>query len=185
MLYCINKNYLCERCDIMNALQKYFNYRQALIDQYVKGDMTKREYLDKNLDAVLSLNIKPFKNIDTVDKALFNYQYYNAMAKDCKMCAYGDYEYQFDEQMNYYYSCKDKATLKVLELLDYRGVTAYHISVRSKELKNKLFEIVLKEYNNTILHSTSELIKKRLMDEGVFENGTKKSLIDYYINHRY
>ena len=147
--------------------------------------MTKREYLDRNLDAVLSLNIKPFKNIDTVDKALFNYQYYNAMAKDCKMGAYGEYEYSFNERMNYYYACKDRATLKVLELLDFTGVTAYYISVRSKELKNRLFEIVLKENNNTILHSTSELIKKRLTDEGVFESGTKKSLIDYYINHRY
>ncbi len=56
----------------LNALQKYFNYRQALIDQYIKGDMSKREYLERNLDAVLSLNIKPFKNADTVDKALFN-----------------------------------------------------------------------------------------------------------------
>ena len=75
--------------------------------------------------------------------------------------------------------------MKILDILDYRGVTAYYISVRSKELKNKLFEIVLKDHNNTILHSTSELIKKRLIDEGVFESGTKKSLIDYYINHRY
>ena len=169
----------------MNVLQKYFNYRQALIEQYIKGDMTKREYLDRNLDAVLSLNIKPFKNIDNIDKALFNYQYYNAMAKDSKMSAYGDYECHFNKQMNYYYSQKDRATLKLLELLDFRGVTAYHISVRSKELKGRLFEIVLKEHNNTILHSTSELIKKRLTDEGVFESGTKKSLIDYYINHRY
>ncbi len=169
----------------MNALQKYFNYRQALIDQYVKGDMTKREYLDKNLDAVLSLNIKPFKNADTVDKALFNYQYYNAMAKDCKMCAYGDYEYQFQEQTDYFYAQKDKATMRVLQLLDYTGVRAYYISVRSKELKNKLFEIVLTEYNNVILHSTNESIRNRLIEEGCFENGTKKSLIDYYINHRY
>lgn len=169
----------------MNALQKYFNYRQALIDQYIKGDMTKREYLDKNLDAVLSLNIKPFKNVDTVDKALFNYQYYNAMAKDCKMGAYGEYEYQFHEKTDYYYSQKDKATMRVLQLLDYSGVRAYHISVRSKELKNKLFEIILTEYNNVILHSTNKIIKNRLMDEGCFESGTKKSLIDYYINHRY
>ncbi len=169
----------------MNRLQKYFNYRQALIDQYIKGDMTKREYLDRNLDAVLSLNIKPFRNVDTLDKALFNYQYYNAMAKDCKMGAYGDYEYQFNEQMDYYYYQKDKATMRALQLIDFTGVSAYHISVRSKELKNRLFEIVLLEHNNVILHSTNEAIKNRLIEEGVFEKGTKKSLIDYYINHRY
>ena len=169
----------------MNKLQQYFNYRQALIDQYVKGDMTKREYLDRNLDAVLSLNIKPFRNVDTLDKALFNYQYYNAMAKDCKMCAYGDYEYSFAEKMDHYYYQKDKATMRALQLIDYAGVSSYYISVRSKELKNKLFEIVLLDHNNMILHSTNEAIKNRLIEEGVFERGTKKSLIDYYINHKY
>ena len=169
----------------MNKLQQYFNYRQALIDQYVKGDMTKREYLDRNLDAVLSLNIKPFRNVDTLDKALFNYQYYNAMAKDCKMCAYGDYEYSFAEKMDHYYYQKDKATMRALQLIDYAGVSSYYISVRSKELKNKLFEIVLLDHNNMILHSTNEAIKNRLIEEGVFERCTKKSLIDYYINHKY
>ena len=65
----------------MNALQKYFVYRQSLIDQYIKGDMSKREYLDRNFDAVLALNIKPFKNVDSVDKGLFNYQYYNGKGR--------------------------------------------------------------------------------------------------------
>ena len=48
----------------MNALQEYFNYRQALIDQYLKGDMTKSEYLAQNFQAVLNLKDKPFKNVD-------------------------------------------------------------------------------------------------------------------------
>lgn len=56
----------------MNALQEYFNYRQALIEQYLKGDMTKREYLAQNFQAVLNLKDKPFKNVDSVDKGLFN-----------------------------------------------------------------------------------------------------------------
>ena len=68
----------------MNALQQYFNYRQALIDQYLKGDMTKREYLAQNFNAVLSLKDSPFKYVDSVDKGLFNYQFYNAMAKQAK-----------------------------------------------------------------------------------------------------
>ncbi len=172
----------------MNALQKYFNYRQALIDQYIKGDMSKREYLERNLDAVLSLNIKPFKNADTVDKALFNYQYYNAMAKDAKINTTGytdkEYEHILNERSNYYYHRKDRATLRVLELLDYTNVQAYYIKVKSKYLKNKLFEIVLED-TNTILHSSSELIQKRLDEEGVFSSGIKRSVIDSYINQRY
>lgn len=172
----------------MNALQKYFNYRQALIDQYIKGDMTKREYLESNLDAVLSLNIKPFKNADTVDKALFNYQYYNAMAKDAKIDTYGysdkEIERMLNERSNYYYGKKDMATLRVLELLEYKNVKAYFIKVRSKYLKNKLFEIILED-NNMILHSSNELILKRLKEEMVFSDGVKRSVIDSYINQRY
>lgn len=173
---------------ILNALQKYFVYRQSLIDQYIKGDMTKREYLDRNFDAVLALNIKPFKNVDSVDKGLFNYQYYNAMAKDARMDSYGydDREMSrlLNEKSNYYYSQKDRATLKVLELKDFNGVRGYFIKVRSKGLKNKLIEIVLDDYN-MILHSTSDAILNRLKAENVFEDGVKRSLIDNYINQRY
>ena len=68
----------------MNAIQKYFKYRQSLIDQYAKGDMTKREYLQKNYEAVVYGDIGPFRNMDTVEKALFKYQDYNALAKDHK-----------------------------------------------------------------------------------------------------
>ncbi len=172
----------------MNALQKYFNYRQALIDQYIKGDMTKREYLERNLDAVLALNIKPFKNVDTVDKALFNYQYYNAMAKEAKINTYSYTDREMGrmlyEKSNYYYSKKDRATLRVLELLDYRNVQAYYIKVRSKYLKNKLFEIILED-NNMVLHSSNEFILKRLKEEMVFSEGVKRSVIDNYINQKY
>ena len=69
---------LIDGCVVMNGIEKYFRYRQSLIDQFVKGDMTKREYLQANYEAVVYNDIKPFKNIDTVLKGLFNYQYYNA-----------------------------------------------------------------------------------------------------------
>lgn len=173
----------------MNAIEKYFRYRQSLIDQYIKGDMTKREYLEMNYNAVVYNDIKPFKNIDTVDKGLFNYQYYNALAKEMKSMskAYNDdieIKKDYIEKSNYYYSKKDRATLKVLELLDFKGVNAYFIKVHSKALKGKLFEILLPE-RDMVLHSTNELILKRLKEEFVFEDGSKKSVIDSYINQRY
>ena len=173
----------------VNAIEKYFGYRQALIDQYAKGDMTKREYLRANYEAVVYNDIKPFKNIDTVLKGLFNYQYYNAKAKEKKQAStIKDLSYEekkdYIDSCNYYYGRKDKATLKVLQLLDYKGVEAYFINVRSKELKGKLFEIILTDYN-MILHSTNTLILKNLREEGVFSETVKKSLIDGYINQRY
>ena len=87
----------------MNQIQKYFRYRQSLIDQYKKGDMTKREYLQMNYDAVINNGINPFKNIDTVEKALYNYQYYNALAKQMKSISTEsdmDYEIKKDYREN-------------------------------------------------------------------------------------
>lgn len=151
--------------------------------------MTKREYLQANYEAVVYNDIKPFKNIDTVLKGLFNYQYYNARAKEKKQASTikdldKDEKREYLDSCNYFYGKKDRATLKVLELMEYKGVEAYFIKVRSKELKGKLFEIVLKDYN-IILHSTNELILKRLREEEVFSEGSRKSLIDGYINQRY
>ena len=175
------------RCRV-NAIQKYFQYKQSLIDQYVKGDMTKNEYLERNLDAVLSLGIKPFKNIDTVEKGLFNYQYYNAMAKDyqMRMAAYADNELQAEmrDESNFFYYKKDKSTLAVLNMLNYQNISAYFIKVRSKYLKGRLFEVVLYEYE-MILHSKSGVILRNLRREGVFIEAVKPSLIDGYINQRY
>lgn len=173
----------------MNGIQKYFKYRQSLIDQYKKGDMTKREYLKMNYDAVMNNDIRPFKNIDTVEKALYNYQYYNALAKQMKSISTErgmDFELKNDyrEKSDYYYYKKDKATTKVLNMLDYRNMEAYFVKVRSKYLKGKLFEIVIPDHD-VILHSTNTLILKNLRDEGVFTEGSRISLIDEYINHRY
>lgn len=174
---------------IMNAIQKYLKYRQNLIDQYVKGDMTKREYLKKNYDAVVYGDIGPFTNMDSVEKALFNYQYYNALAKEQKsISTVKDIEYELKkdylDQSNYYYHKKDKATLAILKMLDYKGTEAYYIKVHSKYLKGKLFEIVIAD-EQIILHSTSALILKNLQEEGVFFQESRKSLIDEYVNHRY
>lgn len=173
----------------MNAIQKYFKYRQSLIDQYAKGDMTKQEYLQRNYEAVIYGDIGPFRNMDTLEKALFNYQYYNALAKEMKTVSTTrdmDYELKRDymEKSNYYYSKKDKATLTALRMLDYKGVVAYFIKIRSKFLKGKLFEIVIEE-EGIILHSTSTLILKCLREEGVFQEESRKSVIDDYVNRRY
>lgn len=173
----------------MNEIQKYFRYRQSLIDQYLKVDMSKREYLRMNYDAVMNNDIGPFKNIDSVDKGLYNYQYYNALAKQMHFIskAYNDdpeMKRDYVERSNHYYYKKDRATMAVLRLLDYRGVEGYFVNIKSRALKDKLFEIVIFD-SNMILHSTSELILKRMREEGVFTEGKRRSLIDGYINQRY
>jgi len=160
----------------LNEIQKYFKYRQGLIDQYVKGDMSKREYLSRNLDAVLALRDKPFNIVDSLEKGLFNYQYFNALAKECKNTD--------PAKTDYFYSKKDKATLSVLRILDFQGVEAYFIRVRSPQLKGRLFEIIIREYQ-MILHSASSLILDKLRNENVFREETRQSVIDGYINQKY
>jgi len=160
----------------LNDIQRYFKYRQSLIDQYVKGDMTKREYLSHNLDAVLNLREKPFSIVDTLEKGLFNYQYYNALAKE--------YKSTDTSKTDYYYAKKDRATLSVLRILDYRGIEAYFIRVRSPQLRGRLFEVIIQEYQ-MILHSASPEILERLRREGVFADEVRQSLIDGYINQKY
>lgn len=171
----------------VNAIQKYFRYRQSLIDQYRKGDMSKKEYLQKNYEAVTNNGILPFRHVDTIDKGLYNYQYYNALAKQMKCISEGlqyatrkDYE----SKSNAYYHKKDQATFTILRLLNYQGVTAYFIKVRSKYLKGKLFEIALPEEYG-ILHSTSLFLRERLQEEEVFLQEVKLSLIDDYVNQKY
>ena len=173
----------------MNAIQKYFNYRQSLIDQYLKGDMSKREYLQMNYDAVMNNDIGPFRNNDTVEKGLYNYQYYNALAKQMRFIskAYNDdpeMKHEYIERSNHYYYKKDRATMAVLRLLDYQNVEGYFVNIRSRALKGKLFEIVIID-SNMILHSTNELILKRMREENVFKEEKRRSLIDGYINQKY
>ena len=176
----------------MNKIQKYFKHRQNLIDQYAKGDMTKREYLKANYKAVIHNDIGPFSILDNVDKCLFNYQYYNALAKEKKGASYEkglEYELKRDyiSQSNYYYRKKDHATRHALRLLDYENVEGYYVKVKSSELKGKLFEIVCRDYGmyDMILHSTNEGILNNLREEGVFTEGSRVSLIDDYINAKY
>lgn len=172
----------------MNAFSKYFKNHRNLVQQFAKGDLTKREYIKRNTDLVFSLRQDAFERIDTVEKALFNYQYYNVVAKEAKMLSdgYDDYELRKEQQddVNYYYMLKDEATLAVLKMLDYEGVEAYFINVRSKFLKGKLFEILIDEYG-MILHSSNKNILGKLRENGVFTEGIKVSLIDSYINQKY
>jgi hypothetical protein len=152
--------------------------------------MTKDEFIEANYAYINSTDLVPFKKLDNVKKAIFNYQYYNVLAKYYQKRAHelntkhGARE-DFFEQANYFYSKKDHVTSKLLELLDYQGVEAYYVRVKSPVLKKKLFEIVLKDYEGLILHSKNETLLNILKRENIFINEVRTSLVDDYINQRY
>lgn len=176
-----------------NLYDRLSRKRDSLIQQFVKGDMTKREFLIANFEFIQNMNKQPFTRIDCFEKGFYNYQYYNTMAKYYRMEA-ADLKNNFKhpeafskciEQSNLYYSKKDKTIMRILEVIDYKNVDAYFVKVKSSYLKNRLVEIVFKDYDNVIFHTRSPWLTQKLMDEGILCGGVKKSLIDLYINQKY
>lgn len=177
----------------IDLFEDFFNHRNSLIIQYKNGDISKREFLEGNFDFVEQMDVKPFSRIDSYEKGMYNYQYYNVLAKYYTMYAKDlrrqgkpdKYYVYYLNEGNYYYDEKDKATLQLLKFLEFKNVEAYFIKVESKFLKDKLYEIVLKDYEYAIFHSKSIWLKKKLREEEVFFDGKRVSLIDEYINETY
>ncbi|MCF6465761.1 DUF6648 family protein [Clostridium sp. Cult2] len=173
--------------------ETFFENRSSLIIQYTNGDITKKEFLEYNFDFVQEMNIKPFSKIDSFEKGMYNYQYYNVLAKYYTMLAkdirrsgkHNKYYIYYKNMGNEYYHQKDRATLHLLRFLEFEDVEAYFIQVESKFLQDKLYEIVLLDYKEAIFHSKSYWLLEILKKEGVFIEGKKKSLIEDYINERY
>ncbi len=172
------------------AFEKFLQNRQSLIDQYTKGDLSKDEFIEENYKCINALGIKPFQMVDNVKKAIYNYQYYNVLAKYYQKKAH-DLNRRIEARNDYlsmaddFYFKKDKSTEKLLKILDFTGIEAYFVKAKSPNLKKKLFEIVLKDYDNVILHSKSERLRQLLTEEKVLVNEERESLIDGYINQKY
>ena len=171
----------------------FFEEREALIYKFTKGDISKKEFVEEHYSFIMRMKLKPFKIIDSFEKGIYNYQYYNAIAKYNKLCAkdrkllekHPELVKEIRENINVAYREKDSSTLKLLRFLDYQNVEAYFIKSKSDFLDNKLFEIILHDYEGVILHSISRGLLAELRREGVFEDVRKKSKIDEYVNNKY
>ncbi len=178
-----------------NAFEKFFDNRNFLIKLYENNKITKREFIDLNYDAIRKSSIQPFNKIDSVEKGLYNYQYYNSMAKYYKTLAkelksvknknYKRDKNNFIARSNDYYNKKDITTYKLLKFLNFNGVEAYFVETESKYLKGELYEIVLTDYENIIFHSKSLELLEELRNEGIFTEETYPSIISEYINEYY
>ncbi len=191
-----------------DKFEQFLRHRQSLLYQYKMGDLTKNEFIEENYRTIEKLGIKPFKIVDNIKKSIYNYHYYNVLAKFhyrlSKDYPSGSKQWRHCIlQSNNYYFEKDKATMTLLNLLDYRNIDAYFVKVRSKKLKNKLFEIVIRdpdvlmeintlslryggmEAYDLVLHSKNPVILKSLRSNGVFRDEKIQSLADSYINQTY
>lgn len=173
--------------------ERFFENRSALIQLYNNNDITKREFLEMNFDFIRRMQLKPFTKVDSFEKGMYNYQYFNSMAKYYKMLAkelkdsrhFKKYQNVYLNKCNHYYHEKDLASLRLMQHLNFDGVVAYFIDTNSEALKGKLYEIVLENHKEAIFHSKSNWLLERLKEEGVFLEHKQKSLIADYINERY
>ena len=173
--------------------ETFFDNRSSLILQLQNGDISKREFLESNYDFVTRMNVKPFIRVDSYEKGMYNYQYYNVLAKYFRMMAmelrnskkHQKYYIEYLNKGYKYYHEKDRSALDVLKIIDFKGVEAYFVKCESRNLKDKLYEIVLLDYKEAIFHSKATWLLEILQKEGVFLEGRRKSLIDEYINETY
>ena len=174
-------------------LEIFENWRKESIDLLDNAKIDKDEFLDLNYNFFKKLELKPFSQITKPKEAIYNYQYYNVMAKKCNFDAivYQNlkkkrriYNKLINDRENYYY-LKDIATQRLLEMIDYKNLECYYISLRSKRLKGLIFEIHIQDREKLILHSKNKKILDKLKQKGVFSEMARESLIDSYVNKSY
>jgi len=175
------------------TFDQFFEEREALIYQFSKGDISKKEFIEEHYYFIMRLRLKPFQRIDSFEKGVYNYQYFNAIAKYNKLRArdkklaekHPELVKGLLENVKTAYRSKDDSIIKLLRFLKYENLEAYFIKSKSEYLDNKLFEIVLHDYEGMIFHSISRRLLEELKGEGVFTEVRKKSKIDEYVNNKY
>lgn len=177
--------------DEIKKLESFNKWRKESIDLLTNKKIGKDEFLEINYQYLKKLDLKPFSNITTVLEAVYNYQYYNIMAKKSNKMALDfiskkkkKYQQEINNRENYYY-LKDIATSKLLELINYKDIEAYFIKLKSKRLTGEIYEIYLKDFDDLILHSKNKDLLKKLKDKKCFLEEAKVSMIDSYVNKSY
>ncbi len=170
------------------VIKLFIEKRNSLINELDNKKIDKDEILRRNYQMIDRLSMKPFLKIDTVEKGIYNYQYYNILAKYHNNSAgkyKGKNKKRYNREINKvsnYYSEKDKTTMEILKLVNFSDLEAYYISMFSTRLQNNMFEIVLFNYEKAIFHSMNPNILKELKSNGVFSNNERTSKIDSYVN---
>lgn len=175
-----------------NYLWEFFRHRAETIEALSKGEITKKAYIAENCRFLQQLH-DPFSPMTTVAEAMYNYQYFNMMAKgylmdadDCdKEERFARHKQSFLDSAHQCYKDKDRATMRLLEIHGPRSVKAYYVETESEKLRGKLFEIVIEDLEDAIYHSKNYKIKDWLQREGVFASGLHPSILEAYINEKY
>lgn len=174
-------------------LEKFDRWRKEAIDLLTDGSIDKNEFLDINYEYIRKMELKPYSQINNILEGIYNYQYYNILAKRAnneankflnnpkKKRIYTRY---INDRENYY-CLKDHTTKSIIKLVDYENIESYYIRLLSKRLTGKIFEIVLLDYDKVILHSKDKNILEDLKYHQVFDDTVQLSKINEYVNRSY
>lgn len=172
-------------------LEKFIEYRSKLINKLDNKNLSKEDFTHENALFINSLELKAFSQIESFEEGLYNYQYFNLLAKEAlsnaefsKKSNNKKREKYYLNQKDNYYTQKDNATIALINICSDEEVIAYYINTNSFSLKGKLFEIYFPKREKCILHSMNEDIRKKLIDKNLFKNEFRDSLINEYVNSK-
>lgn len=166
-------------------------HRRELIRQLEAGEIDKATFIEANHAFFEAAEHGPSQEMATVEECLYNYQYYNTLAKHEKQLSmalkYKDpfVAVEHRKRAEKIYRTKEKVTLQMLKVCRGQRIEAYFIKVSSKSLTGKLFEIVFHDLEQVILHSMDFAVRRQLMAMRCFDPKMRKSVIDDYINSLY
>lgn len=172
-----------------HKLDKFIYLRNKYIDMLENKDITKYEFNHLNNQIFQNINLRPFTVLDSFEKALYNYNYYNSRAKICleecnKYKNLGNHrkaKIADNNKINNYYH-KDNSIISMLGFENQSDVKAYYVHMNSKNLAEQIFEIHFEKRDRVILHTKNKTIKDLLLKNNCFMNEVKESLISEYIN---
>lgn len=170
-------------------LEEFIDLRTKYIEMLDNKLITKSEFNHKNNEIFYKINLRPFTVLDSFNKALYNYNYYNSKAK-----LFLEEEKRLNNQnkkrakiaqnnKNNCYYHKDLSIIAMLNLEDSDNIEAYYIDMHSKSLNQQIFEIFFKDKEKIILHTKNDKIKNILIEKNIFLFEVRVSLIETYINN--
>ena len=170
--------------------KRFFSHRNKLIENLDNKEIDKKDFIKENYELIYKIDMKPFANPNNYEKCMYNYQYYNILAKyfynlSKKKGVNVKKQKLYKDKSRNYYNEKDKSIKNIIKILDKNDIEAYYVKSISKKLNEKLVEIHIKSFEKSILHTLNNEIINSLKEKGVFEDEIRKSIIDEYINMDY
>ncbi len=168
-----------------DKLKQVLLERNRLIDQLDRCRMTKQEFHQANYQILQRWQMKPYPTIVSMEQGIYNYQYYNTMAKEYQRRATqvgAKGKPRIEQLIRNYFTLKDECIHQMLSLTINEPVECYFINTESSLLRNRLLEIVYLNREKVILHTVNPRIIQKVKRMDLFIPEVRISRIHSYIN---